>query len=323
MAAFNLSHFDPSAFFLTGIPGLEAAHIWISIPLSMFYIISLWGNFTILFVVSKEQALHKPMYLLICMLALTDIGTSTSVVPKALCIFWFNLNSITVSGCLTQMFFLYAISAMQSSILVTMAFDRYVAICNPLRYTTILTNHRIAKLGLVGLIRAVLVVLPMPLLLSRHPFCANRIIPNTYCNHMAVTKISCGDTTVSRMYALVIMIVFTALDLPLIALSYVLIIRALFRISSKKTHQKALNTCTAHIFVMLMFYPPFIFSTLTYRFGQGIDPHITVMLANLYSAVTPVLNPFIYGVKTKELCDKVCKYSCRRQSPGATDFKHA
>ncbi|XP_065455518.1 olfactory receptor 52D1-like [Chrysemys picta bellii] len=312
MAAFNLSPFDPSTFFLTGIPGLEAAHIWISIPFSMFYIISLLGNFTILFVVSKEQTLHKPMYLLLCMLALTDIGMSTSVVPKALCIFWFNLTSITVGGCLTQMFFLHAISAMQSALLVTMAFDRYIAICNPLRYATTLTNTRIAKLSLVGLIRAVLFVLPLPLFLSRQPFCANHIIPNTYCDHIAVAKISCGDTTVNRMYALVVGLVCTGLDLTLIALSYILIIRALFRISSKKTHQKALNTCTAHIFVMLMFYPPFIFSSLTHRYGQGIAPHIHIMLGNLYFVAPPILNPIIYGAKTKELRDKVCKYSYRR-----------
>ncbi|KAM7181120.1 olfactory receptor 52P1-like [Macrochelys suwanniensis] len=311
MAAFNLSRFDPSTFFLTGIPGLEAAHIWISIPFSMFYIISLLGNLMVLFVVIKEQTLHKPMYLLIGMLALTDIGMSTSVVPKALCIFWFNLNSITVSSCLTQMFFLHAVTAMHTAVLVTMAFDRYVAICNPLRYTTILTNARIAKLGLVGLIRAVLLVLPLPLLLSRQPFCDNHIIPNTYCDHIAVAKMSCGDTTVNRMYALVIVLVTTGLDMTLIALSYGLIIRAVLRISSKETHQKALSTCTAHICVMLTTYPPFIFSTLTHRFGQGIAPHIHIMLANLYFIAPPMLNPIIYGAKTKQLRDKVCKYSCR------------
>ncbi|XP_065260124.1 olfactory receptor 52D1-like [Emys orbicularis] len=292
MAAFNLSPFDPSTFFLTGIPGLEAAHIWISIPFSLFYIISLLGNFMVLFVVSKEQTLHKPMYLLICMLAFTDIGMSTSVVPKALCIFWFNLNNITVGGCFTQMFFLHAVFAMQSAVLVTMAFDRYIAICNPLRYATILTNSRITKLGLVGLIRAVLIVLPLPLLLSRQPFCANRIIPNTYCDHIAVAKISCGDTTVNGMYALVVVHVFTGLDLTLVALSYILIIRSFFRISSKKTHQKALNTCTAHIFVMLMFYLPFIFSSLTHRYGQGIAPHIHIMLANLYFVAPPHAQPY-------------------------------
>nr|XP_023968585.2 putative olfactory receptor 52P1 [Chrysemys picta bellii] len=312
MESFNLTLSDPSAFILTGIPGLQAAHIWISIPFSMFYIIVLLGNFTVLFVVGKEQSLHKPMYLLLCLLALTDISTSSSVIPKALFIFWFNLKSITVGGCLTQMFFLHAASVMHSAVLVTMAFDRYVAICKPLRYATILTNTRIAKLGLVGLIRAVVFILPLPLLLSRQPLCANLIIPHTYCDHMAVVKMLCGDTTVSRLYGLVIAVVVNELDLMLIALSYGLIIRAVLRISSKRAHQKALNTCTAHFCVILTSYTPSLFSSLTHRFGQGIAPHVHIILANLYFLIPPMLNPIIYGVKTKELRDKVGKYICRK-----------
>ncbi|EMP23834.1 Putative olfactory receptor 52P1 [Chelonia mydas] len=311
MAAFNLTHSDPSTFILMGIPGLEAAHIWISIPFSVFYIIGLLGNLMVLFVVGKEQTLHKPMFLLLCMLALTDIAMSTSVMPKALCIFWFNLKGITVGGCLTQLFFLHASSMTHSAVLVTMAFDRYVAICNPLRYATILTNARIAKLGLVGLIRAVLFILPIPLLLSRQPFCANRIIPHTHCEHMAVSKMSCGDTTVNRTHGLVITFVVIGSDLTLIALSYGLIIRAVLRISQKEAHQKALNTCTAHICVMLTTYTPFLFTTLTHRFGQGIAPHVHIILANLYFLLSPMLNLIIYGVKTKELRDKVGKYPCR------------
>ncbi|EMP23832.1 Olfactory receptor 52N4 [Chelonia mydas] len=309
MASFNLTRSNPSTFILMGIPGLEAAHILISIPFSVFYIISLLGNSMVLFV-GKEQPLHKPMYLLLCMLALTDIGTSTSVVPKALRIFWFNLKGITVSACLTQMFFLHTASVMHSAILVTMAFDRYVAICNPLSYATILTNARIAKLGLVGLMRAVLFILPMPLLVSRLPFCANHIVPHTHCDHMAVAKMSCGDITVNRIYGLVIAFVVIGSDLMLITLSYGLIIRAVLRISSKKAHQKALNTCTAHICVILTSYTPSLFSFVTHRFGQHIAPHIHIILANLYFLVPPLLNPIIYGVKTKELRDKVGKYTC-------------
>ncbi|XP_053872026.1 olfactory receptor 52E2-like [Malaclemys terrapin pileata] len=311
MAAFNITPSDSSMFILAGIPGLEAAHVWMSIPFFTFYIISLLGNFMILFVVGKEQTLHKPMYLLLCMLALTDIGMSTSVVPKALFIFWFNLKGITMDGCLTQMFFLHAIAVMHSAVLVTMAFDRYIAICDPLRYTTILTNARIAKLGLVGLTRAVLFILPEPLFLSRQPFCANRIIPHTYCTHMTLAKMSCGDITVNRTYSSVTAFVFIGFDLTLIALSYGLIIRAILRISSKKAHLKALNTCTAHICVMVVSYTPSLFSTLTQQFGQGIAHHVHIILANIYFFIPPVLNPIIYGVKTKELRDKVGKYTCR------------
>ncbi|XP_053876575.1 olfactory receptor 52E2-like [Malaclemys terrapin pileata] len=312
MAVFNITPSHPSTFILMGIPGLEAAHVLISIPFSIFYIIGLLGNFTVLFFVGKEQSLHNPMYLLLCMLALTDIATPTFVVPNALCIFWFNLKGITMGGCLTQMFFLHTVSLMHSAILVTMAFDRYVAICKPLRYTIILNNTRIAKLGFVGLIRAVLFILPLPLLLSWQPFCANRIIPHTQCEHIAVVKMSCGDITVNRVYGLVLFFVVYMSDLTLIALSYGLIIKAVLRLSSKKTNQKALNTCTAHICVMLTYYTPSLFSNLTNRFGQSIAPHIHIILDDLYLLIPPMLNPIIYGVKSKELHDKVGKYICRK-----------
>uniref|UniRef100_A0A452GHK6 G-protein coupled receptors family 1 profile domain-containing protein n=1 Tax=Gopherus agassizii TaxID=38772 RepID=A0A452GHK6_9SAUR len=280
--AFNFTPSHPSTFILMGIPGLEAAHIWISIPFSTFYIISLLGNLTLLCVVGKEQTLHKPMYLLLCMLALTDIATPTFVVPKALGIFWFNLKGITMAGCLTQMFFLHMVSVMHSATLVTMAFDRYVAICIPLRYATILSNSQIAKLGLVCLIKAVLFILPLPLLISQQPFCANRFV-------------------------------IMGFDLTLIALSYGLIIRAVLRMSSKNAHQKALNTCTTHICVMLTYYTPSIFSNLTYRFGQGIAPHVHIILSDLYLLIPPMLNPIIYGIRTKELREKVGKYICCRR----------
>uniref|UniRef100_A0A8C8RLL3 G-protein coupled receptors family 1 profile domain-containing protein n=1 Tax=Pelusios castaneus TaxID=367368 RepID=A0A8C8RLL3_9SAUR len=299
MAAVNLTSSVPSTFILTGIPGLEAAHIWISIPFSTFYIISLLGNFTVLFVVAKEQTLHKPMYLLLCMMALTDIGQSTCVFPKALFIFWFGFKGITMDGCLTQMFFLYVFGATHSAILVTMAFDRYVAICDPLRYATILTNTRIVKLALVGLLRAILLDLPLP--------------------HIAVVKISCGDITVNQMYSLMMGFVTIGLDLTLIGVSYGLIIRAVIRMSSKKDHKKALNTCTAHICVIVMAYTPVVFSSLTHRFGQGIAAHFHILLANLYLLIPCTLNPIIYGVKTRDLRDKMGKYICKmcRQSLGS------
>ncbi|XP_025044386.2 olfactory receptor 52N4-like [Pelodiscus sinensis] len=311
MVAFNRTPSHPSMFILMGIPGLEDTHVWFSIPFATCYVINLVGNFSVLYVVGKEQALHKPMYLMLCMLSLSGIILSTTIMPKALCIFWFSLKDITVGGCLIQVIFLSMVSMTQSAILVTMAFDRYVAICNPLRYTSILTNARTATLGLVSLIRGVLLMVPLPLLLSSLPFCANRIIPHTYCEPVAVAKISCGDLTGSRIYGLVIAVLVTGIDLMLIALSYGLILKAIFKISSKNTHLKALHTCTAHVCVMLTYYTPSLFTIMTHRFGQGISLPVHIILANLHLLIPPMLNPIIYGIKTKELRDKMSKYFCR------------
>nr|XP_006131023.2 olfactory receptor 52D1-like [Pelodiscus sinensis] len=251
------------------------------------------------------------MYLLLCMLALTDITTSTCIVPKALGIFWFNLEVITVSGCLTQITFLGLAFVMQSSILMAMGFDRYVAICNPLRYATILTHTRLATFGLISLIRGILCALPMPLMMSQLPICGKRIIAHTICEPILVAKILCGDLTFYRLYSLGMTLTLVGLDMMLLALSYFLILRAVLRISSQKAHHKALNTCTAHISVMLMFYTPYLFFIMINWFGGSIAPHVQIFLANVYVLVPTMLNPIIYGVKTKKLRDKMKKFICR------------
>eukprot|EP00073_Rattus_norvegicus_P020007 XP_006229973.2 PREDICTED: olfactory receptor Olr155 isoform X1 [Rattus norvegicus] len=305
----------PSFFILQGIPGMEDKHRWISIPFSSMYLITVMGNCTILLTISMERSLHKPMFLLLFLLALTDLGMSTTTIPKVLCIFWFGQSQISYEGCLAQLFFIHSISAMQSSVLMTMAFDRYVAICKPLRYSTILSNSRIGLIGLAGLVRAILFILPMPILLQHMPFHANRVIPTTYCEHMAVVKMVCVDTTVNRIYGLVVAMLVVGVDISAIASSYVLILRAIMHLSSKEAHHKAVNTCTTHICVMLVSYTPSLFSFLTHRFGRGIPPHIHTILGNLYFLVPPMLNPIIYGVKTKEFRDKVTKYLYRRKEP--------
>ncbi|XP_040819935.1 LOW QUALITY PROTEIN: olfactory receptor 52E4-like [Ochotona curzoniae] len=315
MNSCNATQGHPSFFILQGIPGMEDKHRWISIPFSSMYFITVLGNCTILFTISTERSLHKPMFLLLYLLALTDLGMSTTTIPKVLCIFWFGQSKISYEGCLTQLFFIHSISAMQSSILMTMALDRYVAICEPLRYATILSNSRIGLIGLVSLLRAILFILPMPILLQKMPFRANHVIPTTYCEHMAVVKMVCVDTTINRIYGLVVALVVVGLDISAIASSYVLIIRAILHLSSKEAHLKAVNTCTTHICVMLVSYTPSLFSFLTHRFGRGIPPHVHTILGNLYFLVPPMLNPIIYGVKTKEFRDKVIKYGCWKKEP--------
>ncbi|XP_038620220.1 putative olfactory receptor 52P1 [Tachyglossus aculeatus] len=315
MSASNLTQSRPAFFILKGIPGLEALHMWISIPFSSLYCATILGNCTLLFIISTERSLHKPMYLLIAMLALTDLGMSTSTIPKVLCIFWFNWAKISFEGCLTQLFFIHSITALHSSILMTMAFDRYVAICQPLRYTSILSNGRIGLIGLAGLVRATLFILPMPLLLQKMPFCEHREILHTYCEHMAVVKVACADTRVNQMFGLAIALVVAGLDLSAIGSSYALILRAVLRLSSRQAHHKAVNTCTTHVCIMLTSYTACLFSFLTHRFGHGIPPHIHTILGNLYFLFPPMLNPIIYGVKTKEVWDKVAKYKCWNTAP--------
>ncbi|KAM9173745.1 olfactory receptor 52K1-like [Pangshura tecta] len=302
MSDSNTTRFtNPSTFILLGIPGLEAAHVWISIPFCTMYAIAILGNFTILFIVKREPSLHVPMFYFLCMLAVTDLVLSTSTVPKMLSIFWFNSREISFSACLTQMFFLRCSSVMESGIFVAMAVDRYVAICHPLRHFTTITNCMVFKIGLAVVLRGALLVLPYPFLTRRWPYCRINIIPHTYCEHMAVVKLACADTRISSYYGLFVALIVPGLDVLFIAMSYILILRAIFRLPTKDARLKTFGTCVSHLCAISTFYIPVIFSTITYRFGHNVALCFHVAIANVYLLVPPMLNPIIYGIRTKQI----------------------
>ncbi|XP_065279690.1 olfactory receptor 52R1-like [Emys orbicularis] len=296
---------NPTTFILLGIPGLEAAHVWISIPFCVIYAIAILGNFTILFIVKMEPSLHEPMYYFLCMLAVTDLVLSTSVLPKMLSIFWFNSREINFSACLTQMYFFLSFFVIESGILVAMAFDRYVAICHPLRHSTILTNPVVAKIGLTVVLRGVMLVLPYPFLARMWPYCRTNIIPNTYCEHIAVVKLACADISLSSYFSLAVAFLVIGMDVFFIALSYTQIIRAIFRLPTKDARLKTFGTCGSHLCVILAFYIPHLFATLTQRFGHSVALHLRVLMANMYFLVPPMLNPIIYGAKTQQIWDRL------------------
>ncbi|KAM9173804.1 olfactory receptor 52R1-like [Pangshura tecta] len=296
---------NPSTFILLGIPGLEAAHIWISIPFCAMYIIAILGNFTILFIVKREPSLHGPMYYFLCMLAISDLVMSTSILPKMLSIFWFNSREIDFSACLTQMYFINLFSVMESGILVAMALDRYVAICDPLRHSTILTNPVVAKMGLAVVLRGGMLILPYPFLARRWPYCRTNIISHSYCEHMAVVKLACADTRVSNYYSLFVAFLVIGLDVFFIAMSYIQILMAIFSLPTKEAQLKTFGTCVSHLCVILAFYIPALFSFLTHRFGHNVPLHFHILMANVYLLVPPMLNPIIYGVRTKEVRDRL------------------
>ncbi|XP_039383230.1 olfactory receptor 52R1-like [Mauremys reevesii] len=308
MADSNTTDFSyPSTFILLGIPGLEAAHVWISIPFCIMYAIAILGNFTILFVVKMEHSLRAPMYYFLCMLAITDLVLSTSTLPKMLSIFWFNSREIDFSACLTQLYFLRCFSVMESGILVAMALDRYVAICHPLRHSTILTNPMVAKIGLAVVLRGGMVILPYPLLTSQWPYCKTNIIPDTHCTHIAVVKLACADTRISSYYGLFVLFCVKGLDMFFVALSYTQILRAIFSLPTKEARLKTFGTCISHLCSILAFFIPDLFSSLTYRFDQNVALHFRVLIGNVNLLVPPTLNPIIYGVRTKQIRDRLLR----------------
>ncbi|VCW67805.1 unnamed protein product [Gulo gulo] len=305
MTFLNHTSVSHRVFCLLGIPGLEDQHIWISIPFIISYVIALLGNGLLICIIIIKSSLHEPMYLFLCMLAGADLMLSTCIVLQALAIFWFHAGEISLDQCITQVFFYSSTFISESGILLMMAFDRYIAICYPLRYTTIFTGALIGKVGMIIFLRSYGTIFPIIFLLKRLTFCQNNIIPHTFCEHIGLAKYACNDIRVNIWYGLFVIISTVVLDVLLIFVSYVLILRAVFRIPSLDARHKALNTCGSHVCVIVLFYGPGIFTTLTQRFGHHIAPHIHVLLANVCILAPPMLNPIIYGIKTKQIRDHV------------------
>ncbi|XP_025927850.1 olfactory receptor 52D1-like, partial [Apteryx rowi] len=235
-----------------------------------------------------------------------DLLLSTTTVPRMLAIFWFRVRDISLGACIAQAFLIHFIFVAESAILVAMAFDRYVAICNPLRYVTLLTHSVIWRIELAAVVRSLCIVLPIFHLLLRLSYCRNRVIPHSYCEHMAVARLACTSIKVNVVYGLTVVLLSAGIDVVFIAVSYGLILRAVFQLPSAGARRKAMSTCGSHLCIILLFYMPAFFSFFTHRFGgHSIPRHIHILLACLYVVVPPMLNPIIYGVNNKQIRETV------------------
>ncbi|XP_028638683.1 olfactory receptor 51I2-like [Grammomys surdaster] len=298
----NITFFQPQSFLMTGIPGLEAAHGWISIPFSSMYTVALTGNCLILLAVRRTHSLHQPMYYFLSMLALSDVGLSLSTMPSTLAVLWFDYRFIDFNACLIQMFFLHFFSVVESSVLLAMSFDRFVAISNPLRYASVLTNNVIIRIGITITTRATLSLLPLPFLLKRLNYCPGKILlSHSFCFHADVMKLACADITVNILYGLYVVLSTVGIDSLLIVMSYSLILYTVMGLASPRERVRTLNTCVSHILAVLVFYIPVIGVSMIHRFGKHLPHIVHALVAYVYLVVPPVLNPIIYSVKSKPI----------------------
>ncbi|XP_066109849.1 olfactory receptor 51A7-like [Saccopteryx bilineata] len=311
MYIFNTS--EISTFFLIGIPGIEPANIWISIPICFIYLVAILGNCTILFFVKTQTCLHEPMYYFLSMLAVSDLGLSLSSLPTMLKVFLFNAPGISPDACIAQEFFIHGFSAMESSVLLIMSFDRFIAIYSPLRYTSILTSARVSKIGFVFSLKNVLLILPFPFTLKYLRYCKKNLLSHSYCLHQDVMKLACSDNKVNVIYGLFVALT-AILDLTFIFMSYMLILKAVLSIASQKKRFKALNTCVSHICAVLIFYVPIISLAVIYRFAKHSFPIAKILMADIFLLVPPLMNPIVYCVKSQQIRNLVLGKLCQKQT---------
>ncbi|XP_014697388.3 LOW QUALITY PROTEIN: olfactory receptor 51T1 [Equus asinus] len=301
MVIYNNTTSSSSNFLLTAFPGLELAHVWISIPVCCLYTVALLGNSMILFVIIVERSLHKPMYYFLSMLSAVDLCLTVSTLPTVLGVLWFHAREISFKACLIQMFFVHSFSFLESSVLVAMAFDRFMAICNPLKYATVLTDKMIMMIGLVICMRQVIFIFPMTLALKSVSFHGGQELSHPFCYHSDVIKYTYSNPRISSFLGMFLQLYLTGTDLLFILFSYVLILRTVLSIVAPKKQQKALNTCVCHICAVTVFYVPMISLSFTHRLLSSTPRVICSVLANIYLLLPPVLNPIIYSLKTRTI----------------------
>ncbi|XP_065279764.1 olfactory receptor 51G2-like [Emys orbicularis] len=307
MSAVNDTKFSSAVFLLTGIPGQEDFHLWISIPFFLMYVISVVGNSVILFIIKTDPSLHEPMYIFLSMLAITDLGLSISTMPTTLGIFLFNAREISLDACFAQLFFIHSLSYIESSVLLLMAFDRFIAISNPLRYASILTLPRIAKMVFVFLLRGVAVVFPLPFLLKRFRYCQANVLSRSYCLHTEVMKMACSDIRINSIYGLFVTVFTVVLDSMLILLSYMMILKTVLSIASYAECVRALSTCVSHLCAVLLFYTPGIGLSIVQRFENSSSPLLQILMGYVYLLVPPMMNPIVYSLKSKHLRARIIR----------------
>jgi olfactory receptor len=297
----NTSSIQVSEFLLICFPNYQSWQHWLSLPLSLLFLLAMGANTTLLITICLESSLHKPMYYLLSLLSLLDVVLCLTVIPKVLDIFWFDNKAISFSACFLQMFIMNSFLTMESCTFMVMAYDRYVAICHPLRYPSIITDQFVTRAAIFVIARNALFSLPVPILSARLRYCAGNIIKNCICTNLSVSKLSCDNITFNRLYQFVAGWTLLGSDFILIILSYSFILRVVLRIKAEGAVSKSLSTCGSHFILILFFSTVLLVLVITNLARERIPPDVPILLNILHHLIPPALNPIVYGVRTKEI----------------------
>ncbi|XP_066556148.1 olfactory receptor 52E8-like [Amia ocellicauda] len=285
-------------------------------PFFLMFVLSFLGNTVLIITITAGSSLHSPMYVLICINACVDLTLVIIFVPKMLLSFLFDWNGITLLGCLVQMFFIHFVGTFQSTLLLGMALDRYVAICIPLRYNDYINISSFLKFSTVVFFRNMFLVLLVVVLASRLSFCASNVIDDCFCQHMALVSLACGNTSINSIIGLLAVFCITVIDAVIFVITYIKIASDVFKTHSGKSHVKAIHTCGTHLIVAGVTLIFTMSSFLAYRFKNSLPPNIHNLISIMYLLFPSTLHPIIYGIRTKAITEQILKlFQCRRIEP--------
>ncbi|XP_053312092.1 olfactory receptor 52D1-like [Spea bombifrons] len=263
-------------------------------------------NGAVISVVAMHKSLQEPMYIFVSALCFNELYGSTAFFPNLFVNLVTNSETISYVGCLTQAFCISTYVGCEMTILTVMAFDRYVCICNPLRYHTILSLSTVYKLIVASWLYPIILIVILVTMTVRLPLCGT-VILKIYCDNWTIVRLSCIDTTANNIYGLFVTVALVVLLPALIFVSYVEILKVCLK-SPAQTRIKALQTCTPHLISITVFVVDVLFEILLYRFAPtNVPSQIRVVMSIQLLVVPPLLNPLMYGLKTKEIKSKLAQ----------------
>ncbi|XP_003413097.2 olfactory receptor 7A17-like [Loxodonta africana] len=263
------------------------------------YLITFIGNLLIILAFVTDSHLHTPMYIFLSNLSFVDICFTSTTVPKMLLNIRMQSKVITYEGCLSQMYFFMCFGQLENFLLTVMAYDRFVAICHPLQYTIIMNPKLCGLLLLISWLLSVLDSLLHDLMILRLSFCTELEIPHFFCDLNQVVQLACSDTSLNELVMYFATGLLGVIPITGIFFSYSKVVSSILKISSARSKYKAFSTCGSHVSVVFLFYGTFVGIYLSSAATQ--NSRKTAIASVMYTVATPMLNPFIYSLRNKDI----------------------
>ncbi|NXP41565.1 OR6F1 protein, partial [Leiothrix lutea] len=286
-------------FILLGFPGTWQFRVSFVVVFALIYTLTVIGNASIIALVWRSSNLHTPMYFFLCNLSFLEIWYTTGVVPKAIGVMLGTSQTISFSVCILQLFFLLSLGSTECFLLSVMAYDRYLAICYPLRYSSLMNSVLSVRLALSSWLGGFLAISLLAFLTSRLTFCGPDVINHFLCDIDSCLALSCSDTWPVELATFLISIIVVVASCVATLVSYMYIISSILRIQSAHGRKKAFSTCSAHLTVVTIWYGSTMFLYVKPSAQNSLEMHKIVNTFN--TVVTPLLNPFIYTLRNKEV----------------------
>ena len=286
-------------FILLGLSSDWATQVALFVLFSVTYLLTLLGNVLIVLLIRLDSRLHTPMYCFLTNLSLVDVSYATSIVPQMLVHFLAEHKGIPYVSCAAQLFFSLGLGGIEFVLLAVMAYDRYVAVCDPLRYSVIMHGGLCAMLAVTSWVSGSVNSLVQTTITFQLPMCTNNYIDHISCEILAVVRLACVDTSSNEVAIMVSSIVLLMTPFFLVLLSYIRIISTILKIQSTEGRRKAFHTCASHLSVVILCYGMAIFTYIQPNPSPSVLQEKLISL--FYAILTPMLNPMIYSLRNKEV----------------------